>query len=162
MVLCLPFLESSARPLGWWLPRCKKIHFCSRQVAGLEQLWSVAHAGKPHVEVGIGNLPLALTVATLLLATGKTVSLKRKEVGQAVSQEPVSSPGQLAALHSKRRTRSPPLLPTAPSCAAAAAGGQPGGALPTDRTRRQVRSLPPGAGGWRVYMPSVAACCIAS
>ncbi|KAL4440714.1 hypothetical protein ABPG77_000423 [Micractinium sp. CCAP 211/92] len=39
------------------------------------------YSGKPYVQVGIGNLPLALGLAAALLAAGKTVSVERKEVG---------------------------------------------------------------------------------
>ena len=37
-------------------------------------------AGQPHVEVGVANLPIALALAAALLASGKTIHVKRKEV----------------------------------------------------------------------------------
>lgn len=39
-------------------------------------------AGSPHVEVGIGNLPLALTLAAGLLLAGKPLSVSRKEASR--------------------------------------------------------------------------------
>ncbi|KAL4457500.1 hypothetical protein ABPG75_012365 [Micractinium tetrahymenae] len=39
------------------------------------------YSGRPFVQLGIGNLPLALGLAAALLAAGKTISLERKEVG---------------------------------------------------------------------------------
>lgn len=41
---------------------------------------AAAPAGKPHAEVGVGNLPVALALAAGLLASGRTIHLKRKEV----------------------------------------------------------------------------------
>ena len=39
-----------------------------------------APAGKPHVEVGTSKLPVVLALAAALLASGKPIHLKRKEV----------------------------------------------------------------------------------
>lgn len=41
----------------------------------------LTYDGTPHVEVGISNAALTLSIAALLLALGKPVSITRKEVG---------------------------------------------------------------------------------
>ena len=38
-------------------------------------------AGSPHIEVGLLNMPIALTLAAGLLVAGMPITVKRKEVG---------------------------------------------------------------------------------
>lgn len=49
--------------------------------------------GKPHAEVGVGNLPVALALAAGLLASGRTIHLKRKEVGGLALHFPITAGG---------------------------------------------------------------------
>lgn len=70
-------------------------------------------AGQPHVEVGVGNAKLALALAAILLAAGKTVSVKRKEVRAACAAHTCDAADGVSSCWEQ--------VPTRLSCAASSA-----------------------------------------
>lgn len=123
------------------------------------------------MEVGVGNAKLALALAAVLLAAGKTVSVKRKEVRRGRPAR-AARPEGFRNLPAARVARQPqnmhllcsggvpvacirlarlPVAPCQPSprLDPVCAGGQPGGALPHHRQRSQVQPLAAGAGRQR-------------
>ncbi|PSC72805.1 DDT domain-containing [Micractinium conductrix] len=67
-----------------WVAYQRKVHLGQKGAwweIPLDVKAGATYSGKPHIELGIGNLPLVLGLAAALLAAGKPVGVRRKEVG---------------------------------------------------------------------------------